>query len=436
MLAGAFSVKPTAAVSESQTENSWETLPTMPSAGGYATAVVDSKIYVFSGSVFYEYDVAEDAWIVRTAMPTSRTGFAVAACEGKIYVIGGHPPRGLDDAYDYDPVGLNEAYDLATDTWTTKEPVPTNRWQMKANVVDGKIYVISGRTAGPHSTVNVTEVYDPVTDSWATKASIPYPVVGYASAVINNKIYVIGGQDEFDSRMNIDNNQIYDVENDTWSQGTPIPATVTWGVSAAATTGVSAPKRIYVMGGDGGFFEPSSQHYVYDPQIDTWSSAAALPIPRISPALATVGDVIYVIGGSTSNEYDGWPVATAVVERYTPFLFAAVPAVSVVSPHNETYFSGDVSLTFAVSEPTLSLSYSLDGQDSTIAGNTTLADLSPGVHSITVYAWDTAGNVGRSETIIFTVAPFPTALTIAVLAVAAAFGVGLVVYFKKKGRVP
>ena len=39
----------------------------------------------------------------------------------------------------------------------------------------------------------------------------------------------------------------------------------------------------------------------------------------------------------------------------------------------------------------------------TVAGNTTLTELSDGIHIVTVYANDTAGNTGSSETVYFTV---------------------------------
>jgi LPXTG-motif cell wall-anchored protein len=59
-----------------------------------------------------------------------------------------------------------------------------------------------------------------------------------------------------------------------------------------------------------------------------------------------------------------------------------------------------------------------------------------GTHNVTVYAWDTAGNMGASPTVPFTVAkpePFPTALvaTASGLSVAVV-GLGLLVYFKKR----
>ena len=64
-----------------------------------------------------------------------------------------------------------------------------------------------------------------------------------------------------------------------------------------------------------------------------------------------------------------------------------------------------------------------------------------GFHSITVYANDTFGDMGASETITFTIAipeptPFPTAPVAAVSGASAVVvvGAGLLVYFKKRKR--
>jgi hypothetical protein len=111
------------------------------------------------------------------------------------------------------------------------------------------------------------------------------------------------------------------------------------------------------------------------------------------------------------------------------------PTVSVLSIQNTTYDMKAIDLNFSVSEPISQIAYSLDKQEKVaIAGNTTLAGLSVGVHNVTVYAWDAAGNVGASETITFTIAEsFPAALVATVsVASIAVVGVALLVYFKKR----
>ena len=117
-----------------------------------------------------------------------------------------------------------------------------------------------------------------------------------------------------------------------------------------------------------------------------------------------------------------------------------LPIVSSVSVENKTYDTSNVPLNFIVSEPASQFSYSLDGQENIITnGNTTLTGLSNGLHNITVYAWDMAGNIGTTETIFFTIAkpepePFPTNMVIAPITSVAFVSVGLLVYFRKRKR--
>jgi hypothetical protein len=121
------------------------------------------------------------------------------------------------------------------------------------------------------------------------------------------------------------------------------------------------------------------------------------------------------------------------------------PHISDLSVENKTYNSTVIPLNFTVDEPTTWIGYSIDRQsNTTIIGNTTLAGLSEGSHSLTVYANDTAGNVGTSQTIYFTISqkinretqpqpePFSTLLVVAVsVAVSAVVALGFLVYWKK-----
>jgi parallel beta-helix repeat protein len=143
------------------------------------------------------------------------------------------------------------------------------------------------------------------------------------------------------------------------------------------------------------------------------------------------------IGGSPyiidSNNQDRYPLMKPWESDVAP------PHISVSSPENKTYNDSNVTLTFSMSEPTSKISYSLDGQDNvTIAGNITLNEVPNGFHNLTVYATDSAGNTGASETISFSVdvpEPFPT-ITVATASVAtiAVMGAVLLVYFKKSKK--
>lgn len=311
---------------ESVVGNSWAEKAPVPTAGEYGAAVVNGEIYVMSGSSNYVYNPATDTWATKTPMLTPRSSFAIAACQNKIYVIGGLP-NGT----------LNEVYDPSTDTWATKASMPTNRSQIEANTFDGKIYVICGKTGGAYTTLDSMDVYDPSTDSWTTKAavansvapykvyvpntnniwttktSLPYSVANYASAVVDNKIYVIGGQDEFLSSMNLNTVQIYDPATNSWTLGKPAPDVV-WQAAAGATTNIASPKRIYVTGGEAFQGHPqTNQTFAYDPEADVWVNASYMPTARYMPTVAVVNDLLYVIGGGQD-----WTYSVAVNEQYTP----------------------------------------------------------------------------------------------------------------------
>ena len=90
----------------------------------------------------------------------------------------------------------------------------------------------------------------------------------------------------------------------------------------------------------------------------------------------------------------------------------AQPIVSVTSPTNTTYASGEIPLIFAVNEPTNMTCYTLNGEANvTITGNTTLTGLADGTRQLTVYANCTEGNMSESATVWFTVDTTPPNIT-------------------------
>lgn len=95
--------------------------------------------------------------------------------------------------------------------------------------------------------------------------------------------------------------------------------------------------------------------------------------------------------------------------------------------------TSDLLLNFTVDENTSWVGYSLDNQANiTINGNAVLRDLSNGVHNVTVYAKDSAGNIGVSETISFTVGLFPLIVIVALIVTATIVSGGLLVYLKRR----
>ena len=436
------------------TENSWVTKAPMTQArGGLGVAAVNGKIYAIGGStqndvdgqllgINEEYDPATNTWVTKAAMPTPRTDFAIAVYQNKIYCIGGISGQGKNfpiEGHRFYVASLaNEVYDPATDTWANKAPMPFRDYgHLTTSVVGGKIYIIDGSSAQPYyiynpakDSWNVQAANSPTTDSWnnavleafyktADYAS-RYGPNQFASAVAGNKIYAV----PIGYRALL----IYDSVNGNWSLGTPAPSDITDSCAASVTSGLVAPERIYFLG--------PTANYAYNPHTDSWQAGAPMLTNRIDFGVAVLNDQLYVIGGYTfDSKSESYFAASAINEQYTPIGYGITPPeVSIISPANKQYNTTNLSLIFTVDKPVNWTGYSLDGKENvTITGNTTLTGLSSGEHYLTVYANDSFGNTGASQTITFTIPsePFPTTWIAAVVAIIAIGGAALLVYFIK-----
>jgi N-acetylneuraminic acid mutarotase len=266
---------------------------------GLGGAVVDGKIYAIGGSTESgenvnlsgflgtneEYDPATDTWTFKASLPTPRAYLAITAYQGKVYCFGGITAYDLKTGIAI--TTANEVYDPATDTWTTKTPLPTPRAGRQASVVGDKIYLIDRLYNGSSFEIRI-QIYDPARDSWTVKSSLPTGPISDVSAVFNKKIYFTSGYWA--------ETEIYDTQTGNWSFGAPPPSAVYEG-AAAATTGAFAPIRIYFFGLRGFMYQGAMPNRVYDPKSGSWTLGAEVPTNRMGFAVAVVNDIIYAIGG-------------------------------------------------------------------------------------------------------------------------------------------
>jgi N-acetylneuraminic acid mutarotase len=322
---------------------SWSTAQPMKEArGGLGVATLNGKIYAIGGytskDYYYdldptdgflatneEYDPATNTWTTKTPMPTARANFAIAACQGKIYCINSALVGfKLDEIYHLfkSPIyaGTNEAYDPSTDTWETKAPMPTPLSHAQANVVNGKIYIIDG--------VN-NWMYNPTSDSWTQMASAPSRVSGYEyiypSAVVGENIYFVPSYGLI---------LIYNTATDSWSQGARTPRLDVTG-KASAVGSDSTPTRIYLFSvapygwvpyGKTDISGPARRTtFAYTPETDSWSAGTQSPDYRVGFSVVTLDDKVYVVGGFSFDSLPSNNVNTrAVTSVYTPIGYHSV----------------------------------------------------------------------------------------------------------------
>ncbi len=152
-------------------------------------------------------------------MPTARYNLSANSVDGKIYAIGGFHGN-------WAPYSVVEEYNPVTDTWTEKKDMPTPRGFSATSVVDGQIYVIGG-AMDTRSALSTVEIYDPATDSWEVGPDMPTARVLPSASAVNGKIYVIGGSISFRADAPLSIVEEYDTRSVAVEPREKLPTT--WG---------------------------------------------------------------------------------------------------------------------------------------------------------------------------------------------------------------
>ena len=306
-------------------------------------------VVVLSHFVMENADANE--WRVISELRTQRAGFATAVVEGKIYLIGGtlfEHERGVrrenEPGIWRGPFGMSlvEVYDPETNTWQRLTDMPTVRSDAKAAVVAGRIYVLGGRVGKDNRGVNLTtlkvvEMYDPQTDTWVRKQDMSRRRAAFGIGVVAGKIYAIGGTVDLqpEAPWRVDLVEVYDPATDTWAKRADMP-TRRRAVQAAVIR-----DTLYAMGGSGwppagggGPFLGTIE--VYEPRINRWTKRADMPNPRTVFSTVVVADKIYLTSGMQAGDgrlapvevyepaTERWRVISARPTLWRPFGVAAV----------------------------------------------------------------------------------------------------------------
>ena len=164
------------------------------------------------------------------AMPAAVSSNAVATLRGglEVYSLMGIGPKKTWD----DVTAHVYVLHLAGAKWSNGHPVPGVGGRLGASAIGakGKIYVFGGYLLdkqGDAITVSDANVYLADEQRWYRAADLP---VGVDRAVIgvnhDRYIYVVGGRSK---NGPVNNVQVYDVETNKWSDGTPFPGAPVFG---------------------------------------------------------------------------------------------------------------------------------------------------------------------------------------------------------------
>ena len=277
----------------------------------------------------YEYDPASDKWTKKNPMPLASHHVAFTEYRGKIYAFGGfvYPQSGpaawvpIDNAWEYDP---------AADRWKALAPMPTKRGSPVAAVVGDRIYVIGGAAlpAGskdtailpsrPHMSLAAVEEYDPATNTWRARASMPTPRNHAVAGAVNGKVYVIGGRTGAafisSGSSNVDVVEEYDPATDAWGSARARMPSARSAMAAGVYEG-----RIYVTGGEG---QDAQRMYTfraleaYDPASNAWTVLPSMPVSRHGLAGGVVGNRLHMVSGDVQSAGTGVQVHSDSHDAY------------------------------------------------------------------------------------------------------------------------
>ncbi|MFC1582421.1 Kelch repeat-containing protein, partial [Planctomycetota bacterium] len=245
-------------------------------------------------TTFHVGNLASNEWNHLVDLPFGRSHSGAAVVDGKLYIIGGK----TDTMVRTNRVDM---YDPSLNTWTTKASIPVQLSEMGCAVYNGKIYVFGGRVPPIQDTTTACRVYDPAADAWSSRAPMVNKRSGVAVALAGGKMYVMGGYTQ-DSPLYSPANEEYDPEADTWTARANMPN------PRADVAGAAVGGKVYVVGGRiGNTYYTYCQRY--DPATNTWANMAAMPKNRAT-AVTAVGNRLFAVGGTDDNylahvqEYD------------------------------------------------------------------------------------------------------------------------------------
>ena len=181
--------------------------------------------------------------------------------------------------------------------WQTGAVMPTARSEMRVGVVDGIFYVPGG-----FGGLTSFEAYDPAEDSWTELAAMPEPAHHMMVTGHGGKVYVFGGGPDLSWQATA-SILVYDPATEAWTEAGTMPERRMSGEA------VSLGDFIYLVGGTGG----TTALLRFDPAEDAWSVLPGPSQPREHVAAVAFNDELWVIGGRW-----GGTGALATVEIFDP----------------------------------------------------------------------------------------------------------------------
>jgi N-acetylneuraminic acid mutarotase len=291
---------------------SWQTVNSTTSYDNrdeHGYVELNGKFYLIGGAYMGRpnvqvYDPTTNSWTNKASVPEDFHHLQAVTYNGLIWVMcswkGGYQAeQNLSHVYSYNP---------ASDSWTQRMTIPSNRRRGSAGVVvyNHKFYILGGNSGGhgPQGDVkNWVDVYDPAANggagSWNTLANMPIGRDHFQAVEKNGKIYAIGGRDSGTSgnffaniRSQVD---FYDIATNTW---TTLPSSANLPTLRAGSCNIVMDDEVLVMLGVGNARENEFRAVeAFNTTTHTWRTLPQAPHARSGTQAVPFGRDIYVASG-------------------------------------------------------------------------------------------------------------------------------------------
>jgi N-acetylneuraminic acid mutarotase len=270
-----------------------------PNSAGQSIVYTFGSVSSDDGSVggpVRAYNVATNTWTTRVSNVHVFNSNGVGKLGIKLYFSGGYSEAGGLPTFSRELW----AYDYARDLMVTKARLPIFGAEGVTGVISGKLYVLPGACSGenfPSPGYCAQEQtrrfyrYDPVTNTWISRAQAPHFHRKGAAAAIDGKLYVAGGLAGFGTPVaSLD---VYNPNTNTWSSLASLPVA---GVASGA--GLHGQFFVVVQSASG------PRLYAYNRLTNQWKAKAAPPFPGAVTLVAQDGNTfLFLAAGNKSALY-------------------------------------------------------------------------------------------------------------------------------------
>ena len=282
----------------------WNILAPLPVGRAAHTAVLfGGVVYVgggFEGRNFDRHSYRLDVFNLTTnqwsssPITTPHCLFAMTVLDDKLVIAGGQTKN--------DEV-VNEVLILNTGQWKDYSEMPTARYSATAVGYHSMLIVVGGVSKvkdNKWTIVSTTELIDTTNGCWYTCNNLPSPHQQMKAVIMNDKLYLLSGIDNnfklspqmfVASLDNLSTHQLnwQSVPNTPWCWSAPV---------------VLYNKFLLTVGGLGRQLNFTSEVNVFDSSTCQWKHLTTIPTATSGPAVVGVADNRIVIGGvNNDNKY-------------------------------------------------------------------------------------------------------------------------------------